>query len=170
MRCVSSWRNSRPVSGPRSSTRFGSSSARSANARFVIGAWSRTPPTAGEVCTVEPVDGTQTDFEGAAGMSASAAWARAQKWVPAHQKNKKSAANSALLSSCEYARINSRCGGGYADHPLFHGCDQVIVCTTLVTHQLVLQLTRAVISTMPAVGWLLLRLKCNQVEFFRIDY
>ena len=26
-------------------------------------------------------------------------------------------ANSVLVSPCEHSRINSRCGGGYADYP-----------------------------------------------------
>ena len=42
---------------------------------------------------------------------------RARKWAPIRKKNEKSAANSALVSSCEYSLINSRCGEAHADYP-----------------------------------------------------
>jgi hypothetical protein len=65
------------------------------------------------------VDGAQANFAGAAGMSASAAWARAQKQSQLSPNGWKSAMNPKLVSPYEHSRINSRLGGGYADHPLY---------------------------------------------------
>lgn len=63
------------------------------------------------------MDGAQTDFAGAAGMSAPAARARAQKQAQLGRNEEKSATDSKLVSPYEYSCINSRFGGGYADHP-----------------------------------------------------
>ena len=72
---------------------------------------------AGDVCTVELVDGAQTNIAGAAGMSAPAAQAKTRKLTRPAQESMKSAANLALVLPCEHSRINSRCGGVYADLP-----------------------------------------------------
>ena len=72
---------------------------------------------AGDVCAVELVDGAQTNFARAADMSAPAVRAKAQKRRPGSLKNEKSAPNSTLVSPYEHSRINSRIGGGFADHP-----------------------------------------------------
>lgn len=74
-------------------------------------------PVAADVCAVELVDGTQTNFAGAAGMSATVVRAKAEKRRPCSLKNGKSTTNSVLVSPCEYSRIHSRIGRGYADHP-----------------------------------------------------
>jgi hypothetical protein len=50
-------------------------------------------------------------------MSASTARARAHKQAQLGLNEGKSATNSKLVSPCERSRINSRFGGGYADHP-----------------------------------------------------
>ncbi len=63
------------------------------------------------------MNGAQTDFAGAAGMSVPAVWAKAQKRWPRRPESRKPAANSALDSSSKHSHINSRCGGGYADFP-----------------------------------------------------
>jgi len=77
-------------------------------------------PAAGDVCHVEPVDGAQANIAGVAGMSAPAARAKARKQAQQAQqgqKGEKSAAHPVPVSPCEHSCINSRCGGGYADHP-----------------------------------------------------
>ncbi len=74
-------------------------------------------PIAGDVRAVELVDCAQTDFAGAAGMSALQHGRRPENRRQDAQREGKSAANSAQVSACEYSRINSRCGGDYADHP-----------------------------------------------------
>ncbi len=74
-------------------------------------------PVVGAVCAVEPVDGAQATTSRAAGMSAPAARAKAGKLAQCGLKREKSAVDSALVSSCEYSRLNSRFGGGYAELP-----------------------------------------------------
>jgi IS5 family transposase len=49
--------------------------------------------------------------------SAPAAGAKARKQAQSGQECGKLAANSVLVSPCEHSRINSRFGGGFADHP-----------------------------------------------------
>lgn len=62
------------------------------------------------------MNGAQANIAGAAGMSAAEARAKAQKPAQWGQKSVKSVANSALVSTSEHSRINSRGDGGYADH------------------------------------------------------
>jgi hypothetical protein len=63
------------------------------------------------------VDGAQANYSGAAGMSAPAAWGKARKHAPRGRKRGELANNSLPVSPYEHSRINSRLGGGYADHP-----------------------------------------------------
>ena len=50
-------------------------------------------------------------------MSAPAAWAKARKQAPRGRKRRELARNLTLVSPYEHLHINSRFGGGYADHP-----------------------------------------------------
>lgn len=49
--------------------------------------------------------------------SAPAAWVNAKKQALRGRKRGELARNSLLVSPYEYSSINSRSGGGYADHP-----------------------------------------------------
>jgi len=50
-------------------------------------------------------------------MSAPAAWGEARKLGPRGRNSRELATNLTLISPYEQSRINSRFGGGYADHP-----------------------------------------------------
>jgi len=79
--------------------------------RYRRGAGQEQQPVAGDVRHVQPVDGAQANIARGAGMSAPTAREQAES----SPKRGLVMTNSALVRSCEHSRINSRCGGGYAD-------------------------------------------------------
>ena len=72
---------------------------------------------AGDVCSIELVDGAQASIAGATGISAAAARAKALNQAQPGQESMKLVANSALFSPCKHSRINVSRSGGYAEHP-----------------------------------------------------
>ena len=81
------------------------------------GAGQEHQPTAGDVCAVQFVDGAQANDSRVGGMSAPKPWASAPKQALMGQKSGKLAKNSLPVSPYEHSSINSRFGGGCADHP-----------------------------------------------------
>jgi hypothetical protein len=67
------------------------------------------------------VDGEKTNYSGACGMSAPAAWASAQKVAqsghPTGVKSVKWMNQKNIISSGELLSINSRFSGGYSELP-----------------------------------------------------
>ena len=67
------------------------------------------------------MDGEKTNYSGACGMSAPAAWANAQKKAekgqPTGVKSVKWVSQKNIISSGELLSINSRFCGGYSEPP-----------------------------------------------------
>ena len=73
------------------------------------------------VCAEQLVDGEKTNYSGACGMSAPAAWANAQKKAQRSQqtgvKSMKWVNQKKIISSGELLSIKSRFCGGYSEVP-----------------------------------------------------
>ena len=73
------------------------------------------------VCAEQLVDGEKTNYLGACGMSAPAAWANVQKKTQSGQptgvKSVKRVNQKNIISSSELLSINSRFCGGYSELP-----------------------------------------------------